>query len=404
MSLAESNFICSNLDDSQLNLGYFADNLLDCGDSFREKLKLDDKDANKLKTFIKDGILHIEFNFPFCPNCGKINLKSNGWNDRKLIFPDTGSEVVKIRKYVCLDKCNDGKNKYFTTNINSIVNPNSNYTKIFKQQALDLYEVGTVSLRNSAELMNFTGKTSVSHQSIENWILAINRDELKKPEKLSGYYGYDVQHVRNYSVWQFRHLLVDTYYNTIVADEQLPDETSETIEKFLNNNLFNKPKKAIVSDLKKEYKPIIEKMGMEHQWCMKHARDALKKRIKVYKKENKTTKYESDLMYYYMNKIMLIYECEDYDQAKKHRDAFIRNFKYLPEVIKIMLSNLIIPYFKTFTLFLRDSNVPRTNNLCERVFHKTYPKYIKRQGKIKEGTEARCAIKEHRWDERNANF
>lgn len=38
-----------------------------------------------------------------------------------------------------------------------------------------------------------------------------------------------------------------------------------------------------------------------------------------------------------------------------------------------MLPDLIIPYFKIFTLFLRDSNVPRTNNQCEKIFNKTYP-------------------------------
>jgi hypothetical protein len=404
MSLVKSEFKISNLDENQVNLGYFASNLLDYGNNLKEKLKLSERDANRLKTTMKDNFLHIESVFPFCPNCKGTNLKSNGWNKRELIFPDTGKETVKIKKYACLDGCNDGKNKYFKVNIDSIVDSNSNYTKIFKEEVLKLYEVESASLRNTAELMNNRANTSLSHQAVQDWILAENRDKLPKPDRFSGYYGFDIQWVKNYRLWKYRYLLIDTEYNTIVADTVLLDEKSETVEKFLNENLFNKPLVAMVTDLDKTYKPIIEKMGLEHQRCMNHARKALKKRVKKYKSENKTSVLENDLMDYYVKKIMFIYDCEDFNQAKMHLDAIIDEYEYLPKAIQIILSELIVPYFKTFTLFLRDPKVPRTNNQCENIFNKTYPKSVKRQGKTEEGIESRCAIKERRWDKRNANF
>ena len=84
---------------------------------------------------------------------------------------------------------------------------------------------------------------------------------------------------------------------------------------------------------------------------MNHARKTLKKRIRDYKRGNKTIKLENDLMYYYVRKIMMIYECEDFNQAKLSLEWLVNEYEYLPVAIQIMLSELIVPYFKTFTLF-----------------------------------------------------
>ena len=168
---------------------------------------------------MSDGYLHIESVFPVCPNCGGVNLKTNVWKDRTLIFPDTGKEVVKVKEYTCLNECNNGKRKYFKVNIDSIVVPNSNYTHIFKKKTVDLYAVGNVSLRNSAELMSNNGKINVSHQSVENWICMENKVEIPKPERFSGHYGFDIQWVRNYKEWNYHYLPIDITYNTIIADK-----------------------------------------------------------------------------------------------------------------------------------------------------------------------------------------
>jgi len=359
-----------------MNLGYFSSNFLNCGDEIKEKIVMDKKRSNQLKVYFEDNFMKISLKNPFCPNCGRNNIKRNGFRKRKLIFPETGVEIVKIQKYTCLNKCNDEKNKYFVTNIDSIVYPNSNYTKRYINKSKDLYKVGTVSLRNSAELMNIDANTSVSHQSIENWIIKSKDNELRKPEKFSGYYVFDIQWTRNYRKWKYRYSIADAIFNTLVADDIFDNEDSNTIKKFLNENLFNKPKVAMTTDLDKKYKPIIEKMGLKHQWCMYHARKVLKNRVKEYTKENKTLKYEDDLMYYYVDKIMMLYECKSLDQAKDSLNWLKREFNYLPDCIKIMINELIMPYFKTFTLFLTDPNVSRTSNLCENIFNKTNPKYI----------------------------
>ena len=64
---------------------------------------------------------------------------------------------------------------------------------------------------------------------------------------------------------------------------------------------------------------------------------------------------------------MFIHDCKDYNQSLQYLQGFNDNKECLPEVIKIMSDELIIPYFKNFTLFLRDLNVPKTNK-----YTKTY--------------------------------
>jgi len=145
-------------------------------------------------------------------------------------------------------------------------------------------------------------------------------------------------------------------------------------------------------------------MKVKHQWCEYHAKRALDKRVKNYKKKNKTSEYEDDLINYYLAKIKGIYKCKDFDQARKSIDSLVSIFEQLPKVIQNILSNFVIPNLKTLVCFLIDPKVDKTNNLCENMFSKTYPNHQKRKGKIKEGGESRCAIKERRWDKHNANF
>ena len=53
-------------------------------------------------------------------------------------------------------------------------------------------------------------------------------------------------------------------------------EDIETIHKFLDDFLRNQPKICIVSDLKEEYHPVIEKIGIRHQFCMFHTKQKIK--------------------------------------------------------------------------------------------------------------------------------
>jgi len=49
------------------------------------------------------------------------------------------------------------------------------------------------------------------------------------------------------------------------------------IREFLEQNTRNINKISITTDLDEKYKPIIEKLGFKHQWCLFHALKNFKK-------------------------------------------------------------------------------------------------------------------------------
>jgi hypothetical protein len=400
MTFVKSVTINCSLDDNQINLSYFSDNLLDCGDHVRAKLGMDLNDGKNLKMYQKKGILHIGMISKFCPKCGSSKVSFNGFNERDIIFPDTGKETVKIQKYVCNKGCNNGKNLYFKTNIDYIVDSNSNYSKKYKEEAVELYAEGFVSTRSSAKLMNSRADTHVSHQSIQNWILETPEHPKIEPSTLSGYYVFDAQWVKTDKTWSYRLLLADAKTEKVIRSKTYAEENIDSINKFISETLINQKKICITTDLKKEYKPIVEKLGFKQQWCMYHTRKAFIKAFRKYKKENKLSSYEKSLVDYYIEKFMLMFNQPSYDNAMESLNWFLKEFEYLPDFIQIQLQEKIIPYFKTFTLHLTDNKVPKTSNLCENIFGKTNPKYIKRRTKISEGVDARCRLREQKWNDK----
>ena len=91
--------------------------------------------------------------------------------------------------------------------------------------------------------------------------------------------------------WKYRFALYDLYQNTIFADEIYEHENSENIETFLRKYTKNITVNCITTDLDK-YRPIIAKLGFNHQYRLFHAK---KKTINTYigrkiKRLNKTKK------------------------------------------------------------------------------------------------------------------
>jgi len=69
-------------------------------------------------------------------------------------------------------------------------------------------------------------------------------------------------------------------------------ENYRNIREFLEQNTRNINKISITTDLDEKYKPIIEKLGFKHQWCLFHALKNFKKIIKKYIQENELNKEE----------------------------------------------------------------------------------------------------------------
>lgn len=90
-------------------------------------------------------------------------------------------------------------------------------------------------------------------------------------------------------------VLFDVKLNSVVSMDLVESEDIGTIYKFLDDSLRNQPKICIVSDLKDEYHPAIEKVGVRHQFCMFHTKQKINRNIREDKKRNNYCGFSSFL-------------------------------------------------------------------------------------------------------------
>ena len=100
--------------------------------------------------------------------------------------------------------------------------------------------------------------------------------------RYSGYYVFDVEWLKINGEWKYRHTLLDSVSNCIVADAIYDTEDETTVEKFLRESTANKNKIAITTDLDKKYTSIIPKLGFKHQLCIFHTKKKFKQKIKKF--------------------------------------------------------------------------------------------------------------------------
>ena len=100
--------------------------------------------------------------------------------------------------------------------------------------------------------------------------------------RCSGYYVFDVEWLKINGEWKYRHTLLDSVSNCIVADAIYDTEDETTVEKFLRESTANKNKIAITTDLDKKYASIIPKLGFKHQLCIFHTKKNFKQTIKKF--------------------------------------------------------------------------------------------------------------------------
>ena len=198
--------------------------------------------------------------------------------------------------------------------------------------------------------------------------------------------------------------LFDLKLNTIVSRELVDSETVETIYKFLNESLRNKKQKCIIIDLKKEYRVAIDKLGIKQQFCTFHTKQLINREIKNFIRKNNTSKDEIELIYNYKELFFNIIGANSIEDAKEKRNKLFNLKQNIPQVIRDLTSNLIIPEFKKITNHLTDLKIPLTSNKIENCFLKNFPKHIKKIYKTEQGILKRFDLKLKQWDTNNANL
>ncbi len=351
---------------------------------------------NSLVMYFKKNILYIKDDFGVCPKCYSKSVSSDGYNDRLLYFYDEGAVNAKIKRYTC-DSC--GYN--FITDLDEVVESGCNYTRVFKEKVMEFVGLFFGSVRKVAYKVKRDTGINISHTTLENWILKTENENKDIIKDYSGYYEFDVEHTKINGVWNYRYTLFDNIHNIAVADEIYPEENKNNIREFLDINTRNQKKISITSDLDDKYKPIIEKLGFKHQWCLIHARKNIKKTIKEYIKENNLDIEEITNIEQYKDKIFDLFESTSYNNAKNDFKDILKDIKNYPEIIRQIILKQIMSNFETYFLFLKDPKVPNTTNKIENYFQKTLPKHIKKIMKIPKGVMTRIWQRKKIWDQQN---
>ena len=351
---------------------------------------------NNLIRLEKRGKIHFENRVTVCPTCKSKKSVKNGTYERKLIFLRIGERICTIQKYKC-KKCG----KVFYTDLSSLVYPNSNITLPVIDCIENLYQIYGAGLHKIRFDLNQQHNIKISHQSIENILLASNYQFNYQNWTYSGYYLFDSLWVKINGIWNYLLALFDVKLNTLVSVKLVESEDSKTIYHFLNESLRNQNKISIGTDLKHEYREAIDKLKVKHHFCKFHVKQNINKRFKDYFDKNQLTDEEKELLTDLKQDIYKILDAETLNDAKKLRDMLIDKKYPKNKFTDKILWKFIIPYFKKLTTHLENTNISSTNNKIENIFQKVFPKHIKRTMKIELGLLSRFMLKLYYWNIKN---
>ena len=221
--------------------------------------------------------------------------------------------------------------------------------------------------------------------------------------RCSGYYVFDVKWLKINEEWKYRHTLLDSVSNCIVADAIYDTEDETTVEKFLRESTANKNKIAITTDLDKKYASIIPKLGFKHQLCIFHTKKSLNKQLKTFKDKNRISDEEYQECHKQLKMIKYLFDLNDYNEFKNEVQSLIyRKDDFHPVIYKI-IRKFIFPRYKSFIYHLKDKKIEKTSNKIENAFQKTMPKSRKRTFKTKRGVLKRIYRRDLIWNQNRKN-
>ena len=371
---------------------------------FDEKLVLLDPHFEKLfyscHEVLKSFDLSFKKDIPFfkmslarCPFCNTLHVVKYGFTKRILVFKEIGRTEVKVQRYSC-KRCG----KTFQTDLSSLVDKNSNFTNELKMESEHLISDYLGSLRNICKSFQKFFGISISHQTIENWLFVDENILEFDLGRCSGYYVFDVEWIKTDAKWVYRHTLLDSVSNCIVADAIYDSEDETTVMKFLGESTANKNKIAITTDLDKKYALIISKLGFKHQLCIFHTKKSLNKQLKDYAKKFKFSEEEFEECKNQLEMVKNLFDLNDYEEAKKELESLIYRKNEFHHVIYEIIRKSIVPRYKSFIYHLKDSRIEKTSNKIENAFQKTMPKSRKKTFKTVRGVLKRIYRKDLIWN------
>ncbi len=370
--------------------------ILGCSDHSAEYLEIDEKGRIVLQT-------------PVCPSCGSNHYSLNGPNPKTL----DNNAVIQVQRYLCL-VCR----KSYSPRIKGYARTD-HYSLNLKSACLGM-RVKNISLRLISQIYRTLTSSSPSHEIIRQWTLDHHSDAQNSVSKnCSGVYSYDEQHVKIGGKQFYRLLLIDALQGDVLADVVSSGCGKEVVEEFLLAALEEQPTAAFVSDGKPFYKNLFQQVGKKlklkeaviHQLCVFHAlknfSQAAFEVAKLEKKAGEKWKFKKDRKTL-RNLLNLVFSVDDPQKAMKYVNRFSGNLKLKCESIllckeisafekatelfrwvkwfvvghhKVIEDQIkwISDNWRNLTHFLRNTNIPKTNNAAEHYFSKTLPKQHKKK-------------------------
>ena len=398
----ENNSPIDRYDSVQYKLDAYFDDL---GETSYRKDYIDDKlnkIDNNLTVFKRKGIYHIKQKRVYCPYCSSKEINENGHYPKKIIHEHNGKIDCKIKRYEC-KKCHKG----FSADISSFVRKNFSVTEGLIKIIQDYYSIGFISVRKIQEIMKNMHNITISHQEVQDILVDYYVHFNPDIKEYSGRYAFDALWIKIDELgdkWVFLLTLVDTSHNTVVAYKIVEEETEEEVYKFLREATLNQPRKGITTDLKKEYRRPIDKLGFEHQFCLFHFKKTINRKIRKYAKKHNLTGEKIKEIKSFLPELYSVFQLENMDEVQKKFDNLRKDIKKFPQIIQDILNENFLPYGKNLTKFIANSDIEPTTNSIERIFEDLSPKYIKKKFKTVRGFLSRFNLKLKRWDSRNAIY
>ena len=203
--------------------------------------------------------------------------------------------------------------------------------------------------------------------------------------------------------------------------------TKKIIYDFIDILIPLKNRKAIITDLKEDYEPIMKKLGFAHQHCTFHLIKNMTTNLKQ-KINEELDKYEAELrktqpkisknkikkirkkkkeeitkeIKEYIELFYELFHQQSFKKAKNYIKLLKQELKNFPKIMQDYLNKNFFPVYKKYLVFLEKPFIKKlesTNNKLENYFGNTLDKHTKRIYRTPEGIFNYIMARKNGWIE-----
>ena len=384
----------SNMSDEQFKLNDFCSDLVD------DFIPSEKSEPEKITVF-EDANGIWNYDHPFCKHCNSRKVIKHGKNSKTIFKEENEKKKIFVKRYKCKE-CGKTSQTEFPYDYE----PYSHFPKEIKEKINASQESGHSSLRKLVKDVEIHDQFSISYETIRKYqITDKSLYYLNTEIDFSGYYGYDAQWFKQDGKWQYRMVIFDLLNNMPAAEMISKTEDAKTLRDFIKYSIPPHKRKAIVTDLKKDYDKVMRELGFDHQHCIYHLRLNINERIRKfirkneniltsnYKKENKDAS-DSEIEKYVKGKIKILREeindfkvlffelfnQQTYSKALNYVELLKIEINSFPEPLKSYLVRNFFPEYKKFLVFLKKEHkgkLDATDNRNENYIGNTMSKALK---------------------------